>query len=269
MQISTQTLAQSSPRPPTDPPTAAFLSQESLKHKNTYLGSPDVALPDPIFSHPSFAQEQEPSGSGSEEEEELAAKTPESVEEEVEFNSGEEQEFEAKSTTDESQHSESQKSDSSIMFGTPLQMRWMLKQKQLYIDHEHAREKGARLIAKATSILDNKRQSDWSHDQRVEVAQSIKKFGVENELTFVVNFMGWILGKTRKVPPTDLSGAELQEEREWIDAKWEKDHLHTRWNVDFIPDCIPAIRSGNAYMDKLIDQVPRVEKPKPDIAWDL
>lgn len=226
-------------------------------------------LPDTPSIHPSLVQGQEQSTSRSEKEEEFVAKTPESLGGELEVHSEEKQGLEAQSPTDGSQTSESQDLDSSIMVGTPLQMRWMLKQKQLYIDHEGARTTGARLIAKATSILDNKRQSDWSHKQRIEVAQALKKYGVENELTFVVNFMGWILGKTRKTPLTDLSGAELQEERKWIDAEWEKDHLHARWNIKFIADYIPAVRSGDAYMDKLIDQAPRIEQPKPDIAWGL
>ena len=145
----------------------------------------------------------------------------------------------------------------------------MLKQKELYIDYKAVVAIGAPLLTKATSILDNKRQSDWLHDQRVRLAGLIKKFGAENELTFVVNFIGWILSNTRKTPPTDLNGAELEKERKWIDTEWEKDHLHSRWDVDYIADCIPPIRSGDPSMDKLIDQVPRIEKPRPDIAWGL
>lgn len=42
-----------------------------------------------------------------------------------------------------------------------------------------------------------------------------------------------------------------------------------RYNIDFLPKCIPQIRTGDPFHDKLIAEVPRVEKPKPDVACGI
>ena len=73
-------------------------------------------------------------------------------------------------------------------------------------------------------------------------------------------------GDTRKVPQDKtLSNADLEQEYNWIEAAWKKDHLRLRYNVDLLTDCLPQIRTGDAYHDKLIEEVPRVENPKPDV----
>ena len=154
-----------------------------------------------------------------------------------------------------------------IMVGTAFQVRNTLRRNMLFYDENEARAPGAALIAKARGILNQKRGSDWSEEKRLQVMQGIEDYRQELEATFVVNLMKHLHGDTRKVPQDKtLSDADLEQEYNWIEAAWKKDHLRLRYNVDFLTDCLPQIRTGDAYHDKLIEEVPRVENPKPDVA---
>lgn len=156
------------------------------------------------------------------------------------------------------------------MVGTPYQVRDMLRRKILYIDHSEAEITGAALISKARGILDNKRLSAWSEDKRLQVQEGIKAYQGELESTFIVNLMRHLHGDTRKIPPDRrLSDTELEQEHEGIARAWENDHLRIRYNVGFLSDCIPKIRTGDDHFDRLIDEVPRIENPKPDVAFGI
>ena len=205
-------------------------------------------------------------------EEVLEARTPASSDNEPEghlLTRSEEVSQGSESQDWDSQALESQDSDfDSSMGSTPLQVRDLLRRKFLFINDEEAEGTGASIITQAKSILDNKRGSDWSSDKCVEVRQGIKDYSEENEATLVVNLMKYLVNDTRKVPKVQ-NEAELQRERDWIDAAWRKDFLRARWSRDFIPDCVPDIRTGVPVEDKLLAQVPCVMKPKPDIAWGI
>lgn len=66
-----------------------------------------------------------------------------------------------------------------------------------------------------------------------------------------------------------LSKDELEQKCNWIEATWKKDHLGMRSQIDFCTDCIPSIRTGIAFWDKLVAEAPRVENPKPDMAFGI
>ncbi|KAL9123564.1 MAG: hypothetical protein Q9217_007014, partial [Psora testacea] len=179
--------------------------------------------------------------------------------------SSEEESEEGDSTSEyESHHSEN------IMVGTPYQVRDMLRRKWFFINDNEAKSIGAALITKAERILDSKRGSDWSEDKRLQVKEGIEDHCEELEATFVANLMKHLQGDTRKIAKDrEPSNAELEKEYEWIVAAWKKDHLRLRYNIDFLPDCIPQIRTGDRYYDTLVNEVPRVEKPRPDVAFGI
>ena len=125
-------------------------------------------------------------------------------------------------------------------------------------------------MKKARAILDGKRGSDWGEEKQQEVQEGIEDYCEEAEATFIINLMEHILGKTRKVPKnTMLSKDELEQKCNWIEAAWKKDHLRMRSQINFRTDCIPSIRTGIAFWDKLIAEAPRVENPKPDMAFSI
>lgn len=157
-----------------------------------------------------------------------------------------------------------------IMVGTAFQVRNTLRRNMLFYDESEARAPGAALITKACGILNQKRGSDWSEEKRLQVMQGIEDYRQELDATFVVNLMKHLHGDSRKVPQDKtLTNTDLEQEYNWIEAAWKKDHLRVRYNVDFLTECLPQIRTGDTYHDKLMEEVPRVENPKPDVAMGV
>lgn len=153
---------------------------------------------------------------------------------------------------------------------TPLNMREILSRNMLFVNDKDARELGEAVINKAKAILDSKRGSDWSEEKQYEVQEAIEDYCEEAEATFVINLIEHILGKTRKVPKhAMLSEVELEQKCNWIEAAWKKDHLRMRSQINFRTDCIPLMRTGTPFWDKLVAEAPRVENPKPDMAFGL
>ena len=157
-----------------------------------------------------------------------------------------------------------------IMVGTPYQVRAMLARHMLHMGDSAAKIIGEKLISAAKEILDQKRLSVWSKDKQQQVQEGIEDYAMELEATFVVNLMKHLLGETRMiVPGQELKEDDLQREQEGVARAWRKDHLRVRYNVDFLSGCIPKIRTGNKHHDQLIDEIPRVENPRPDVAFGI
>lgn len=157
-----------------------------------------------------------------------------------------------------------------IMVGTPYQVRAMLARHMLFIEDPAAEIIGDKLISAAKGILNRKRLSVWSEEKQEQVKEGIKDYAMELEATFVVNLMNHLLGTTRMIAPgQELTQDDLQREQEGVARAWQKDHLRVRYNVDFLSGCIPKIRTGDKYHDRLIDEIPRVENPKPDVAFGI
>lgn len=157
-----------------------------------------------------------------------------------------------------------------IMVGTPYQVRALLASHMLYIDDPAAKIVGDKLISAAKGILDRKRLSLWSKEKQEEVQEGIMDYAMELEATFVVNLMYHLLGKTRTIAPgQELKGDDLRSKQKGVARAWQKDHLRIRYNVDFLAGCIPKIRTGDKHHDQLIDEIPRVENPKPDVAFGI
>ena len=157
-----------------------------------------------------------------------------------------------------------------IMVGTPYQVRDLLARHMLFIDVPAAKTMGVKLISAAKSILDRKRLSLWSKDKQEHVQEGIMDYAMELEATFVVNLMNHLLGKTRMIAPgQELKGDDLRREQEGVERAWQKDHLRVRYNVDFLSASIPKIRTGDKFHDQLIDEIPRVENPRPDVAFGI
>ena len=157
-----------------------------------------------------------------------------------------------------------------IMVGTPYQVRELLARHMLYIEVPAARIIGDKLISAAKGILDRKRLSVWSKDKQEQVQESIMDYAMELEAVFVVNLMYHLLGETRMIAPEhELKGDDLRREQEGVARAWQKDHLRIRYNVDFLSACIPKIRTGDKHHDQLINEIPRVENPKPDVAFGI
>ncbi|KAL9104812.1 MAG: hypothetical protein Q9163_000260 [Psora crenata] len=157
------------------------------------------------------------------------------------------------------------------MDGTPMQVRGLLMQNFLFINDADAAKTGAAVIAKARSVLEDRRGSKLTAPQAQEVIDIIQDNCEEPETTFLVEFQAAILGKSRKVTNDkavkDMTEDELDDEKNWIVAAWKKDHLRQRWQIDFIKEEVPQPVTDNIYWNKILRQFPRVKTPRPDISW--
>ena len=178
--------------------------------------------------------------------------------------------YKAGSEADDSTSASDCADSEDIMVGTPYHVRDLLARHMLFIDVPAAKTIGDKLISAAKGILDRKRLSLWSKDKQEQVQEGIMDYAMELEATFVVNLMNHLLGKTRMIAPgQDLKGDDLRREQEGVERAWQKDHLRVRYNVDFLSACIPKIRTGDKHHDQLIDEIPRVENPRPDVAFGI
>ena len=164
----------------------------------------------------------------------------------------------------ESDDSQDAMSSQPITVCNDLRLRWYFK------DEDRAKIKGAAIVKAAMDIIDGTRISKWSEEHKAKVLEAYADNKEELEGTFIANFFRHLLGGARRVPVgVGLTEEQLKKESAWIEETWRKSGLKVRHNIDFRTDSLPSIRSGDAKIDALIDGAPRVEKPRPDIAFGI
>ncbi|KAI4119013.1 MAG: hypothetical protein LQ345_001018 [Seirophora villosa] len=154
-------------------------------------------------------------------------------------------------------------------------VRDLLERNGLFINDAEAAVRGAALIDKAKEIMDQRRHSSMEDDEAMDIKETMEYYSTINEKTMLVNLWQLLVNKTRFVKKVREDGSQEQltaEEEEaaaeWIERAWRKDdHLIGKYDADFRAETIPEIsKSGDPVLDTLLEQVPRVDKPKPDIA---
>ena len=154
-------------------------------------------------------------------------------------------------------------------------IRNLLERNGLLINDPDAAVRGAAVIKKAKDIIDQKRHSIMEDDEAEDVKETMEYYSTVNEKTMLVNLWQLLVNKSRFVKKVRDDGTQemlTAEEEEaatrWIEKAWRKDsHLVGKYDADFRADTIPEIsKSGDPVLDTLLEQVPRVDKPKPDIA---
>ncbi|KAL8910880.1 MAG: hypothetical protein Q9171_003879 [Xanthocarpia ochracea] len=157
-------------------------------------------------------------------------------------------------------------------------IRDLLERNGLLINDPDAAVRGAAVIKKAKDIMDQKRHSRMEDEEAEDVKETMEYYSTVNEKTMLVNLWQLLVNKTRFVKKVRDDGTQVMltaEEEEaaarWIEKAWRKDsHLVCKYDADFRADTIPEIsRSGDPVLDTLLEQVPRVDKPKPDIAMGI
>ncbi|KAL8833945.1 MAG: hypothetical protein Q9176_007742 [Flavoplaca citrina] len=154
-------------------------------------------------------------------------------------------------------------------------IRNLLERNGLLINDPDAAVRGAAVIKKAKDIIDQKRHSRMEDDEAEDVKETMEYYSTVNEMTMLVNLWQLLVNKTRFVKKVRddgtqemLTAEEEEADARWIEKAWRKDsHLVAKYDADFRADTIPEIsKSGDQVLDTLLEQVPRVDKPKPDIA---
>ena len=154
-------------------------------------------------------------------------------------------------------------------------VRALLDRNNLHIEDAAAKERARALIKKANEIMDQRRHSSMEDSEAEAIKETMEFYSTINEKTMIVNLWQLLMNKTRFVKRVRDDGSQenLTAEEEaaaanWIETAWRQDsHLIGKWDADFHADTIPEIsKTGEDILDSLLEQVPRVDKPKPDIA---
>ena len=76
--------------------------------------------------------------------------------------------------------------------------------------------------------------------------------------------------KTRKIPKDiELSKDEVEQEYDWVEAAGGNDHLRMRLQINFSTDYIPLVHTSDDFWNKLTAETPRLENPKPSMAFGI
>lgn len=151
----------------------------------------------------------------------------------------------------------------------------LLERNGLLINDPDAAKRGAALIKKAEGIMDQKRQSTMEDVEAEKIKGTMALYSTVNEKTMLVNLWQILVNETRHVKKIRDDGTQetlTAEEEEaavrWIERAWQKDdYLIGKYDADFRADTIPEIsKTGDPVLDTMLEQVPRVDKPRPDIA---
>ncbi|KAL8726006.1 MAG: hypothetical protein Q9166_006991 [cf. Caloplaca sp. 2 TL-2023] len=155
------------------------------------------------------------------------------------------------------------------------QIRDLLARNRLYVKDPDATRRGKTVVTKATDIMDERRNSHMSSTTANDIVETMEIYSTQNEKTMLVNLWQLLVNKTRFSKKIKANGeqevltlAEEEEAAVWIEKAWLKDdYLFAKWDAEFFANTIPEIATtGDAAEDLLLEEVPRVAKPKPDIA---
>ncbi|KAI4123843.1 MAG: hypothetical protein LQ341_007141, partial [Variospora aurantia] len=153
-------------------------------------------------------------------------------------------------------------------------VRNLLERNHMYVDDQGAATRGRSLVQKATAIIDERRLSKMTGEEADDILDTIRFHSTKNEKTLLINLWQLLVKKTRFCKRKLASGEEEilspEEETEaalWIQKTWRADDkLWTKWDANFFSDTLPEIaETGNHFLDHLLEDVPRVAKPVPDI----
>ena len=154
-------------------------------------------------------------------------------------------------------------------------VRHLLERNFTYLNGNHAKKLGANIIERAMAILQSKRVSDWQGPKAERICEEIHELKGLNETSFLIELMMLIKEPERTViisdsPHNESSSTNVEEKTQWVNKAWKKDHLLQEWNQDLAPHAIPRLEVGNdAYLSKLIEDVPTLTRPRPDVAWSI
>lgn len=143
-------------------------------------------------------------------------------------------------------------------------IRAILRQNHLLIEDDEAFERYPNVGHAASDILSRDRNSRMSPSSHETVRSVRKSYATANELTFLAELWAVLLQKTR-----ELQQLDARQKIAWVQKAWKQDFCRTNWSADFVHDSIPPIMATTVVQQKLLDSLPRVKNPKPDLAYGL
>jgi len=143
-----------------------------------------------------------------------------------------------------------------------------LRSNKLWIKDPVARQRYPEVVDFASQLITHKRHSDMDEISQQEALESQVDYGPTNEATFVAEMWRHMHKDYRDKRTSGEPGSDILD-ADWTTETWHKAHLNARWDREFRPESIPRVDTKNATIIKLLQALPRVKNPKPDLAYGI
>ena len=137
----------------------------------------------------------------------------------------------------------------------------ILERHHYYLANEDVEAQNQGFISNAAELVSEDRNSPMQPDQKRWVKESYALAHRRNEATFLANFWSDLITKTRTV-------------QEWenlprTSREWLADGVFANYDQEFLKDSVDEIKSSGNNEQLLLDAMPKVKTPKPDLLYGL
>ena len=150
----------------------------------------------------------------------------------------------------------------------PQGIRLVMKANGIPIEDQVAIKKFPNLRDYAKDIVDRARDSPMSLEQQQRVQDVRNRNAIRNESTWINKFWPALINTERNVQRRDEDGSPLDYGL-WEAVAWEKSFLDSNWDCDLRTDSVPKLETNDPNVQLLLDSLPRITNPRPDIAFGL
>ena len=138
----------------------------------------------------------------------------------------------------------------------------ILERYHYYIANEDVEAQNEGFIRRADRLVSEDRNSPMTPDQLRWVKEAYDLTHKRNEATFLAKFWSELITKTRTVKQ-EVEG--LPRTRK----EWHADYVLANYDQEFQKDIVDEIKSTNNNEQLLLDAMPKVKTPKPDVVYGL
>lgn len=151
-------------------------------------------------------------------------------------------------------------------------IRTTLEEHNFLIEHRPTRRNHSKVIEEAKKVIDGKRGSAMGDDEQELLVNTLADEVLTNEDTFI-DLLWWNLfnggnSGTRMVPKVEMRREDLEDD-DWMSRAWRHDFLLHNRNRLFRSNCLPPLKIVNEAMRKLIESLPNLSVPKPDLLYGI
>lgn len=147
-------------------------------------------------------------------------------------------------------------------------VRLVMEVNGMPIDDKAALEQNRQIVDHAREIVGRTRHSPIRPEWKGKLMDERDRYAQRNEVTWIVHFWRALQNPERYVRQRDEHGS-LVEPEIWGAATWFQDGLDDNWDQPLNTGSLPTLEIDDANVLELLDSLPRVTTPKPDIAFGL
>lgn len=149
-------------------------------------------------------------------------------------------------------------------------VRLVMQANSIPIEDEEAIENHPHLFDHAKEIINRTRNSPMSLEWQQNVKKKRNEYATRNESTWINKFWPALIDTEgeRNVQCKDKTGSPLDPDL-WEAVAWEKSFLDENWDCNLRTDSVPKLETDDPNVQLILDSLPRITNPRPDIAFGL